>query len=69
MPLLLWRRWEALEAALQAVVDTGGDMPAYRQRWKEGKWWWLSTSNQTVYAGKDLAQTCKKARAGGFIDG
>jgi hypothetical protein len=49
------------------VVDTGGDMSAYRQLWKEGEWWWLSTASQTVYAGKSVYQTCKKAKAAGLI--
>jgi hypothetical protein len=60
-------RWEALEEALAAVVDAGGDMRAYWKRWHQGKWWWFSTAEQTVYAGPGRSQTCKKARAAGRI--
>ena len=60
-------RWEALETALRAVVDTGGDMKAYGQRWNEGSWWWLSTRSQTVPAGPNQRQTCSKARKQGLI--
>lgn len=60
-------RWEALETALRAAVDAGGDMDAYRRRWDAGDWWWLSTANATVPAGPDLRQTCGSARAAGLI--
>ena len=60
-------RWEALEEALGAVVDTGGDMRAYWKRWQQGKWWWFVNAKQTVHAGPGRSQTCKKARAEGRI--
>ena len=60
-------RWEALDTALREIVETGGDMAAYRQRWADGRWWWLSSGNQTVYAGPRLSQSCKKARQVGLI--
>ena len=61
-------RWEALETAFKAVVDTAGDMKAYGHRWEEGNWWWLSTKNQTVPAGPNLRQTCSRARNQGLIE-
>lgn len=62
-------RWEALEVALQAAVDTAGDMRAYRRRYEDGTWWWLATATETVSAGPAMRQTtCSKARAAGVID-
>ncbi len=52
-------RWPAIETALRAAVDTAGDMAAYRHRFERGRWWWLSTANSTVPAGRDLRQTCQ----------
>ena len=65
---LLPRRWEALETALRAVVDTAGNMALYRQRYAAGGAWWLSAANATVPAGPDDAQTCRRARKRGLID-
>lgn len=48
-------------------MDTAGDMAAYRRRWAEGSWWWLSTDAATLPAGPDRKQTCAKARAQGLI--
>lgn len=61
------RRWEALETALRAVVDTAGDMAQYKKRWEEGRWWWMSTADQIVPGGPSWYQTCKKAREEGLI--
>ncbi|KAL4443685.1 hypothetical protein ABPG75_011422 [Micractinium tetrahymenae] len=66
-----WRdlvvRWEAIETALGAILETAGNMAAYRRRFHQGRWWWLSAANSTVYAGPDLHQTCQKAQAAGRI--
>ena len=112
-----------MEAALGEIVDTGGDMEAYRQvgaswrqleleagtlqlpaawlarcrarlgggcsggrgrqghqadtfaarpracpqRWREGRWWWFSTANQTVYAGPNQRLSCAQAQARGMF--
>ncbi|PRW58044.1 hypothetical protein C2E21_3663 [Chlorella sorokiniana] len=60
-------RWEVIDIALREIVEAGGDMEEYRQRWDEGRWWWLSAANQTVYAGPEMHQTCRRARAFGLI--
>ncbi|KAI7844598.1 hypothetical protein COHA_001838 [Chlorella ohadii] len=60
-------RWEVIDMALREIVETGGDMDKYRQRWDEGRWWWLSGANETVYAGPEMHQTCRRARAFGLI--
>lgn len=60
-------RWEVIDMALREIVETGGDMDEYKQRWDEGRWWWLSGANQTVYAGPEMHQTCRRARAFGMI--
>lgn len=60
-------RWEGLDTALRAIVDTAGDMDAYRRRWQDGTWWWLTTHNETVPAGPSWYGTCRKARAAGMI--
>lgn len=58
-----------LDTAFREIVDTGGDMQAFRQRWGEGRWWWLSTAKQAaVYGGHNIYQTCVKAREQGLID-
>ena len=63
------RRWDALETALQGVVDTAGSMAAFRRRYAAGTWWWLSTAGGgMVPAGPDRFQTCRKARRAGLID-
>lgn len=41
--------------------------PNLPQRWDEGRWWWLSGANQTVFAGPEMHQTCRRARAFGII--
>lgn len=67
-PLLLHKhRWDALRTALEAAVDTGGDMPRYRQRWADGDWWWLTTADATVPAGTDIYMNCRKAEEQGLI--
>lgn len=53
---------------LRAAVDTAGNMTAYRERYAQGKWWWLSTATDTVPAGPDDTMTCKRAREEGSID-
>lgn len=40
---------------------------AAAQRFADGRWWWLTTANETVYAGRDSFMTCKKAQAEGLI--
>ena len=42
-------------------------MQLYRQLFQDGRWWWLSSATQTVYAGPDLHMTCKTAREQGVI--
>jgi len=60
--------WQALRVALEAAVDTAGDMGAYRQRWVDGTWWWLATAdNATVPGGPSFYNTCVKARQQGLI--
>ena len=61
------RRWEALEAAFAEIVETGGDMAQYKQRWRQGHWWWLTTASDVVYAGPNVGMNCKKARLQGMI--
>lgn len=62
-------RWEALAVALEAAVDTAGDMRAYRRRYEDGTWWWLASATQTVPAGPAMRETtCSKARAAGVIE-
>ena len=61
-------RWDVLDTALREIVETRGDMALFRERWAEGRWWWLSNGNQTVYAGRSIYQTCKKARKAKVID-
>ena len=63
------RRWEALEAVLREVVDVGGDMANYWQRWRDGRWWWFSSGDQLVFAGPGERKgvTCKRARAAGLV--
>lgn len=46
------RRWEALQTALEAAVDTAGDMGAYRRRIEEGTWWWITSATDVVPATK-----------------
>lgn len=60
-------RWEGLDTALRAIVDTAGDMDEYRRRWEEGTWWWLTTHNETVPAGASWYGTCRRAREAGMI--
>ncbi|EFN58009.1 hypothetical protein CHLNCDRAFT_57085 [Chlorella variabilis] len=60
-------RWPALRAVLEDIVKVGGDMQLYRQLFQDGRWWWLSSATQTVYAGPDLHMTCKTAREQGVI--
>jgi hypothetical protein len=57
-----------LDTAFREIAETRGDMAAYRRRWAEGRWWWLSNGQQTVHAGHNIYQTCKKARQEGLID-
>lgn len=35
---------------MEAVVDTAGDMVAYRQRLQEGTWWWITSADEVVPA-------------------
>lgn len=47
--------------ALRTVVGAGDDMAAYRQRWKEGRWWWWmgpGDSMQFVGTGQYTRMTC-----------
>lgn len=60
-------RWEGLDAALRAIVDTGGDMEAYRRRWQDGTWWWLTTESEVVPAGPSWYGTCRRAHEAGMI--
>ncbi|KAI3428185.1 hypothetical protein D9Q98_006565 [Chlorella vulgaris] len=62
-------RWQSLRTVLEAVVETGGDMLQYRQRWAVGRWWWLSGANQAaVYGGPQREMTCTKALREGLVD-
>jgi hypothetical protein len=62
-------RWQSLRTVLEAVVETGGDMLQYRQRWAAGRWWWLSGANQAaVYGGPQREMTCTKALREGLVD-
>ena len=65
--LFLACRWKSLEAAFAEIVETGGDMRAYRQRWLEGRWWWLNTATGIAYGGPNLEMTCRKAVKQGLI--
>lgn len=40
MPPPHCRSWGVLREVLEAVAEAGGDVEAYRQRWKDGTWWW-----------------------------
>ncbi|PRW57966.1 hypothetical protein C2E21_3662 [Chlorella sorokiniana] len=59
-------RWEVIDLALREIVETGGDMGEYRRRWDQGRWWWLASADQAVYAGPNLRQTCRAAEAAGL---
>lgn len=62
-------RWEALEHALRAVAEAGGNMTAYREDiWKQGRWlWWAGPGGRVQEAGKGrfTQMSCANATFGG----